>query len=835
MRKGLAPRHPVREPSASASSFRPRGFAPGPGSKLVALLGPTNTGKTHRALQHMLEHQSGMIGLPLRLLAREVYDRVSAQVGEQAVALVTGEEKRIGKRARYWICTVEAMPLGHDVDFLAVDEIQLAEHAQRGHVFTDRLLNARGRLETWFMGAETIRPLCELVLPAASIEHRPRLSKLSAKGQASLGGLPARSAVVAFSVPEVYRLADALRRRRGGAAVVLGALSPRARNAQVALYESREVDYLVATDAIGMGLNLNIRHVAFAGLRKFDGRAERPLTPAELGQVAGRAGRHLEHGSFGTLAPLPKLPDALNRALEEHRFPRVEQLVWRNSNLALESVATLLEALRAAPPKPYLRRVSGSSDQLALERLSEDPEVQKRAHGADAVRLLWEACQVPDYDQGLPEQHAALIKRIFLQLTGSSGCLNEDWLAQSLSHLNDTTGDLDALTWRIASLRTWTYLSNHAAWLADADHWRRRTEEVEDRLSDALHARLVDRFVERRRAYADVRPSAAPSGATLGSATGKNPFETLVDLRDRMLGTALPAAQGVWLEKLTHAPHERFEFDAEGSIFCDGQKLAQLLRGSSLLRPEVKLCVEDASAGQRLQLSRRLLAWSRDLVEEILAPLRALPQARLSAAARGLLYQLEQGLGTLPARGAREQLAALGARERALMAQAQVELGRDVVYARGCLSARALRARQALCRAYAPQAMARLAPAGDALSFALPSGTDPTLLSCLGFVACGPRALRADLVLRLSRALARCQAEAPSFELPQHFAQWLACAEAELPAIVAAFGYRRTGDGAFMHKRRLRSKRRPGAKRADHHPRDAQMPTGAGAASREPR
>jgi ATP-dependent RNA helicase SUPV3L1/SUV3 len=780
-----------------------------PGSKIVAMLGPTNTGKTHRALERMLEHPSGMIGLPLRLLAREVYDRVSARIGEGFVALITGEEKRIGKHARYWICTVEAMPLDHAVDFLAVDEIQLAEHPTRGHVFTDRLLNARGRVETWFLGAETIRPLLELVVPTAVIERRPRLSQLSAREQTSLGALPARSAVVAFSVPEVYRLADGLRRRRGGAAVVLGALSPRARNAQVALYESKEVDYLVATDAIGMGLNLAIRHVAFASLRKFDGRLERALTPAELGQVAGRAGRHLENGSFGTLAPLPPLHPTLKFALEQHRFDHIDRLIWRNSELDFSSLDALVASLRREPPRRYLRRVAQSSDLLALERLQQDIEVRRRAHGSDALELLWSTCQIPDYDQGLAEQHSALIKRVFLQLTGPRGALDDAWLERSLSPLDNIEGDLDALTWRIAAVRTWTYLSNHAAWIRDAAHWRGRTQQVEDRLSDALHARLVERFVERRRGYAELGVAGAEKRESPSAKGGApSPFRALVELRERLVGTSAATSPDAWLEEVLAAPHDAFAFDASGNISCAGRVLARVSKGAGLLRPEVKLLLDGASAGQHLRLSRRLLAWTRDLVEEILAPLRRVELERMSAAGRGLLYQLEQSLGTLAARDARAQLGALSGSERAELARAQIHLGRDVVYAISSLGARELMAREVLCRAFAPDAMNGLTLRAGVTSLSVRKDVEPALLASLGFPPFGPRAVRADVVRRITRHLADRQTSAGELTLPTEIADWLDMPAHELPALLRAFGYRPIGGGRFARRSRKTGSRR---------------------------
>jgi len=482
-----------------------RAQASQPHSRLVALLGPTNTGKTHRAIQRMLEHPSGMLGLPLRLLAREVYDRLTREIGEQQVALVTGEEKRTGRRARYWICTVEAMPLSQEVDFLAVDEIQLCAHARRGHIFTDRLLHARGRVETWFLGAATMRSLVSALLPTARIESQPRLSRLEARGQSSLGSLPARSAVVAFSVPEVYALAERVRQRRGGAALVLGAFSPRARNAQVALYEAHEVDYLVATDAIGMGLNLGIRHVAFASVRKFDGRDERPLSAAELAQVAGRAGRHLENGSFGTLAPLPALPAGLQRCIAEHRFESVQHLSWRNSDLSLESLRELLDSLRAPPRinfgrRDTLRRQAPASDLEALERLAEDPEVKSRARGAAHVELLWQACQIPNYRRWLPELHAQLVKQVFLQLSGSCAALDPDWLAASLRPLDDPTGNIDTLTARISSLRTWSRSSAQGC-LVERPRLRRDPRRAKQRSEE--RAALGQR--PRRRSRSDRR------------------------------------------------------------------------------------------------------------------------------------------------------------------------------------------------------------------------------------------------------------------------------------------------------------------------------------------
>ena len=480
---------------------------PPSGPPLVALLGPTNTGKTHRAVERLLEHRTGMIGLPLRLLAREVYDTLSVRAGEQAVALVTGEEKRVPASPRYWVCTVEAMPLDRTVDFVAVDEIQLATHPERGHVFTDRLLHARGRRETWFLGSNTVRSMVTALVPNITVQSHTRLSTLRHRGRLKVSALPPRTAIVAFSMERVYDLAERVRARRGGAAVVLGALSPRARNAQVALYQSGEVDHLVATDAIGMGLNLDVDHVAFAELTKFDGRTSRNLDLVELGQIAGRAGRHVNDGTFGALAPVENLSPRVVRAIENHRFPAARSVMWRNRELDFTRLDALVASLHRLPPRPGLRLATRAADRDALCSLALDPVVRDRAGAEPGVRLLWDVCQIPDYRQLVLEDHAALLGDVFRQLTGSTGRLSADWMANRIGRLDRAGGDVDDLLMRLAFIRTWTYIAHRPAWVADPGHWQERTRALEDRLSDALHERLVDRFVDpRRNAPRAVRP-----------------------------------------------------------------------------------------------------------------------------------------------------------------------------------------------------------------------------------------------------------------------------------------------------------------------------------------
>ncbi|MCC6554658.1 MAG: helicase, partial [Polyangiaceae bacterium] len=666
------------------------------GAPITALLGPTNTGKTHRAVERMLAYDSGMIGLPLRLLAREVYDRITARIGEARVALVTGEEKRVPRRPDYWVCTVEAMPMDREVDFLAVDEIQLAAHDQRGHVFTDRLLNARGRRETWFLGAATMRPLVEELLPAAKIAQHPRLSRLSSAAPAKLKRLPPRSAVVAFSTEEVYRAAERLRALRGGAAVVLGALSPRTRNAQVAMFQSGEVDCLVATDAIGMGLNLAVDHVAFASLRKFDGRLVRDLDPAEIGQIAGRAGRHLNDGTFGAVAPL-SLPPSLAASIEAHRFAPVRRLFYRTADLDTATLDALIATLRAPPRARALRPIEDAEDAAALLRLAEDPAIRALARGPEAVGLLWDVCRIPDFRKLLFESHVALLRELYLQLAGPRGAVDADWMAARIAEIDDVAGDIDTLVTRIASIRTWTYISHHARWVSGALEWQERTRDIEDRLSDALHARLVQRFVERgagRRPAAPGHPAAPrprpreEEEAAQGSRP--NPFAAqLAAMRAAFAPAAAPPDRGEdrWIESVIAAAHEQLAVDSSGRISfstsgAPGRRpapsapgsdadrvIGQLTRGRDLLLPEVRLAgLDEIGAGARSRVLRRLVAFARDLVEELLAPLRAPAARALGPAGRGIVYQLEQGLGTALARSAEEQLEGLSPGDREVLA-----------------------------------------------------------------------------------------------------------------------------------------------------------------------
>ena len=793
----------------------------------TALLGPTNTGKTHRAVRRMLARRSGMIGLPLRLLAREAYDRVTAEVGEEQVALVTGEEKRVPRKPRYWVCTVEAMPVDHPVEFLAVDEIQLCAHRERGHVFTDRLLNARGRVETWFLGADTARGVIADLVPTAEIQTRPRFSQLQHAGCDELSDLPPRSAVVAFSIEQVYAVAERIRRRRGGAAVVLGALSPRARNAQVALYQSGQVDYLVATDAIGMGLNMDIDHVAFAATRKFDGRRVRDLTAAELAQVAGRAGRYRRDGTFGTLADVGPLDPDLVYRIEQHRFDPIRAIQWRSADLDFTSIDALEASLGVSPRSRWLHRTDDAEDARTLRRLTAEPEVRRRAQGEDRVRMLWAVCRVPDYRKLLVDAHSQLLTRLYLQLTGPQGGLDPALAEERLTRLDNPDGDIGMLTTRIAFVRTWTYLVHQKGWIDDAERWQARTRAVEDRLSDALHTKLTQRFVDRRPTRsvgrrARERAAALPED-TRAQVQADSPFAALLDLplagapAERV--TADPDAAALArtqarVEAIVEAAFDAFTLDDQGVVSLDGSPVGRLVQGPDLHKPEVEVSDPLVSGkGPRAQVYRRLKAWSRDLVAATLEPLRRPATQALSGAGRGLVYLLEQKLGTVTAYEARAQRAGLTADDRKLLARLDVRLGQRVIYVGSLLGPQAVCRRAALLRAaWGARGLDLPVPTHGRSSVAAAPGVSAEWYAGLGYVLLGPRAIRAD---QLERCLARLRhlARTGPFEPPKELLSWLGCPRAELPDLLKAAGYREAAEGRFVGSNGGRRKGRRGGRR----------------------
>ena len=796
-------------------------------SRLTAVLGPTNTGKTHLAIERMLGHATGMIGFPLRLLARENYDRVVRLKGARSVALITGEERIVPPNPRWIVATVESMPLDRTVEFLAVDEIQLAADWERGHVFTDRLLRARGREETMFLGAETIWPLIRRLLPEAEIVTRPRFSKLAYTGPRKITRLRPRSAVVAFSAAEVYELAEIMRRQRGGAAVVLGALSPRTRNAQVGMYQAGEVDYLVATDAIGMGLNMDIDHVAFARRAKFDGRGVRRLNPAELAQIAGRAGRYMRDGSFGTTDTLGALEGEVVEAIESHRFEPLDRLVWRSDRLEFRSTAALLRSLGAPPPGPEFARKGDAEDHLSLAALARRADIARCATNPAAVRLLWDVAQIPDFRKILSDSHIGLLGRIYLHLMGADGRLPEDWVAAQIARIDRTDGNIEDLTARISHIRSWTYISHREDWLADPAHWRGGARAIEDRLSDALHIALTQRFVDRRAAVLVRRMdggekllgAVSRDGRVLveGEHVGRlKGFRFAPDRKAaEMDAPALLAAArralasdiALRVTTLEAEPDSAFKLRMDGLFVWREAPVARLVAGHSLARPRVTaLSSELLEPGLRDRISRHLTAWLERHLARAFAPLQGLREAAGTGPARGLAFQLGESLGSLPRSRVADLVGALPPADRKRLTGAGLRFGAHAVYVPALLKPRAIALRRLLWSVHHELEDAPRAPAGDARSMPLDPILPTGFYETIGYLALGGRAVRADSLERLANE-ARKLARQGAFLATPALAAAIGCAPVELAPVLDAIGYRAKGAAAeatFEPRRRVR-------------------------------
>ena len=783
-------------------------FRPAP--RLVAVLGPTNTGKTHLAIERMLGHRSGMIGFPLRLLARENYDRIVKLKGARSVALITGEEKILPANPSYFVCTVESMPLDRQVDFLAVDEIQLCADPERGHVFTARLLHARGLQETMFLGAATIKPLMRRLVPEVEYVSRPRFSTLSYTGYKKVTRLPPRSAVVAFAIADVFSLAELIRRQRGGTAVVLGALSPRARNAQVGMFQAGEVDYLVATDAIGMGLNMDLDHVAFARIGKFDGRGPRRLTAAEIAQIAGRAGRHMNDGTFGTTAELGTLDAEIVEAIETHSFEPLTRLNWRNNRLQFGSIAALLKSLDERPSKPGLVQAREADDHCALQALARNPDIGGLATHPGAVRLLWEVCQIPDFRKVMSESHTRLLAHCFLHLAGPQERLPIAWIAGQMASLDRVDGDIDTLMARIAHIRTWTYITHRGDWVEDAAEWQERARSIEDRLSDALHESITLRFVDRRSAFL-VRQLASEGeliaavskagevlveGAYVGRIEGLRFVPDSVDGVDRrmLIAAASRVLRGEIAARtrlLATDDDEAFAIGGDGELRWRGAVVGRMVAGEKLVAPRAEPLAGDFLEGEaREKVRRRLQKFLRADVERRLAPLFAAQALPLGGVGRGLVYQLVDALGCLPVTNVAGQVAALEPAEKKALSRLGVRFGTESVYFEPLLRADTMRLQALLWGVWQGKPVPRLPSArGLAKPIEVDPGLPPSFYAALGLRVLGGLAQRPDRLERLAAAARRLARQGP-FPAGAELAAIGGVEPRALPGLLAGLGYR---------------------------------------------
>lgn len=800
---------------------------------VTAVLGPTNTGKTHLAIERMLAQSSGLIGLPLRLLAREVYGRMVDRAGSEAVALITGEEKIIPENPRFWVSTVEAMPLDLDTEFVAIDEVQLAGNLDRGHVFTDRILNLRGRSETLLLGAATARPLLEKLLPGLNVITRPRMSVLEYAGSKKVSRLPARSAIVAFSSDEVYSIAELIRRQRGGAAVVLGSLSPRTRNAQVELFQNGDVDHLVATDAIGMGLNLDVHHIAFAGNRKYDGYQYRQLTPSEMGQIAGRAGRHTKDGTFGVTGRVDPLDDDLIEQIESHHFDSLKVLQWRNSSLDFSSAQTLRQSLDKVPQEDGLARAPIGDDITALEHLLRDPAISGMAKGEKAIELLWDVCQVPDYRKIAPANHAELLNTIYTHLMQDKR-IADDWFTRQLAFADRTDGDIDTLANRIAHIRTWTYVANRPDWLADPAHWQGETRDIEDKLSDALHDRLTQRFVDRRTSVlmrrlrenamleaeitsgGDVLVEGQHIGNLLGfrfapDAAAEGPDgKTVRAAAQKALTTEIESRA----EKLGKSENGDFVLTSEGAIRWRGEPVAKLVAGEDVLSPTALLLADEHLSGPaRDTVQNRLDLWVKAQIDTLLKPLVDLKTGEgLEGLARGIGFRIVEGLGILERQDAADEIRQLDQDMRASLRKHGVRFGAYTIFVPALLKPAPS---QLLAQLWALKhgsldmngmtELPQLSASGRT-SIPVDETIDKALYKVVGFRVCGQRAVRVDILERLADLIRPLVAWKPldaevsppegaieqggGFMVTVAMTSLLGCAGEDFSAVLKSLGYR---------------------------------------------
>lgn len=798
---------------------------------IKAVLGPTNTGKTHYAVDRMLGYASGIMGFPLRLLAREVYDKVVAVKGRNQVALLTGEERIVPEQARYYLCTAEAMPRLMSADFVAVDEVQMAADPQRGHVFTEHLLHSRGRYETLLLGADTMGPLIRRLLPEVEIVRRDRFSTLSHIRPAKLSRLPRRSAVVGFSANDVYAMAELMRRKKGGAAIVMGALSPRTRNAQVEMYQSGEVEHLVATDAIGMGLNMDIDHVAFAGLGKFDGRRFRDLMPAEAAQIAGRAGRYKRDGTFSTLGggEAEIMDPMMVSQIEEHQFEPVKGIFWRNHRLDFATIPRLLRSLDRRADTDGLHRVRDALDALALKALAADDALAGLAADKASVERLWNVCQIPDFRKLSPEDHFGVLKRIYTDLMSPAGVIPNDWIARQVKRLDNKHGDIDTLAGRIASIRIWTYVSHRKDWLKDSAHWAHVTRGVEDRLSDALHERLTQRFVDRRTAVLmrslrqrgelsvsidNDTNKVSVEGHEIGELHG---FSFRVEpgaARDDQKTLKAAAETGLQAELTRKAKlfanvgYKTIVFDfADGLAFpklmWEGAPIATLEDAGAFMAPRVKLLSATLLNDDMKELVRaRAQDWLDARIAEKLEPLVKLAQElngeveppegveALSGLVRGVAFRLMENYGVLPRKLVESDMRQIDQEARKGLRRFGIRIGATSLYMPLVLKPHAIELRLLMwAMAGGHNALPSL-PTPGMVWVDIEQTAPREFYELCGFHVVGKKAVRMDMLERLADAVRPLGQDRNWFEVTPEIMGLVGLSGEDFAEVMRGIGYK---------------------------------------------
>ncbi len=673
-------------------------------NNILALLGPTNTGKTYRAFERLIAYKSGIFGFPLRLLARENYDRALSKLGRENVALITGEEKILPKNPKYFFCTVESMPLNIEVECIAIDEVQLAADYERGHVFTDRIINLRGTLETIFLGSLTIKNILKKMFPKIKIEERDRFSKLTCVGTQTFKKLKPRSAIIAFNINQVYEIAEIIRSYKGGAAVVLGSLSPKTRNAQVEIYENKNVDYLIATDAIGMGLNLNIDNILFSSFQKFDGRYQRNLTPAEIGQIAGRAGRFQNNGTFGYTKNAGFVDEKIIKNIEDHNFDEIKKIYWRNSKINFSSVISLITSLKEYPINNYFIHKKNAEDEVSFKFLSSDQSINKYLIDEVHVRLLWDVCRIPDFQKILNDNYLELLKNIFLNIVKNKFLLSEDWINQKVSKLEDYSGGIDELSRKISKIRTLTYISNQANWLKNNEFWQNKTRKIEDNLSDKLHESLKNRFVDVSASYFSVNKNKEISPTIEvesdnsinleGQKYGYNLGFNLI-LSDKLKSISIFSHNHVKkrvrimiedkLNNFLKAPDDSInlgnikecKLNDQPKIFWGEEVVGTIKKGKNIFSPIIEVTnSEFIDSEKKVQINKKLQNWIDTNIKNILKPIKEdIDKVVISSSVRSIVFNLFNSLGAMSIADYQNELKNLSENDKSTISKLGIRMG----------------------------------------------------------------------------------------------------------------------------------------------------------------
>ena len=697
-------------------------------NRITAVLGPTNTGKTHLAVETMLEFESGIMGFPLRLLAREIFDKCVKKVGLEKVALITGEEKIIPKSPKYYVCTVESMPQDLTVDFVAVDEIQMCADHERGHIFTDRLLNARGEKLTMFLGSHTMKPVISSLINNIEFVARDRYSKLSYSGYKKISRLNPKTALIAFSVDEVYAIAELVRRQKGGAAIIMGSLSPKTRNSQVELYQSGDANFLVATDAIGMGINMDIDNVSFSNLRKFDGKKTRKLNLSEISQIAGRAGRHINDGTFGITGECKQLSSDEIEKLEKHELNNIDVLYWRNSEINFDSLDQLIQSLEKKTDNEFLKRISDCEDEKVLKIIIKDNKDNKDVKIENSkvfLKTLWECCQIPDFSKKAYGNHIEVVKKVFEFLTSKSGKVTNDYMKKQLEYLDKYNGNIDTLTNRISNVRTWSYVANKREWTNNSDYWIERTKHIEDKLSDKLHEELTKSFIDKR---ISVLSRSLKQDITLATKI-KNENEVIIDgqyigslkgmkleldLKSGSLKTDIKslkkaARQAIAPELMRRASkiiqNESFEINEDHKIYWKNNPIAYISKGRDYLNPKLELLVDEAidlESKEKLKINLEKKLY--DLISTELSDLVNLTKTKFkNSYVRALCYQLFENNGVVKRETIHQMIKNISKEDRGDLRKAGIKIGRYHIFLPKMLKPSAVNLRIKLWKLFFPE------------------------------------------------------------------------------------------------------------------------------------